>query len=235
MFKAQSPLADELAKIREHTREHERLLLCHHFQFDLPLNVQDDASSGPSEQSKYVVIGINPGEIVGDHRCEGPTEESSEFDFHATLDGRDDIRWTRALRRILPTGPVFQSQLFFWSSNDATQLRDRLGHKLERATTHLQFCRDMNCRMIEVRSPDAVILASMGQSTRVQELYGLTEMQVPLDNSRLRANGRDRLVRVFSDAQKRPWIAVPHLTSCRPPLIENEVAVIRQVIQSYTP
>ena len=230
MSESQSPLAHELARIRAYTRSHESLSSCHHFQFDLPLNVQGDASNDPVEKSTYVVLGINPGEIASDHRFEGPTEESSEFDFHSTLDGRDDIRWTRALRRILPVGRVLQSQLFFWSSNDADELQARLGQKLERAKAHLEFCRDMNLKMIDVRSPDAVILAGMSKSDLAQNLYELKEMRVVPDKFRLREKG-GRLVRVFSDCQERPWIAVPHLTSCRPPLTENEAEMIRQIVE----
>ena len=221
-------MASEIAEIRSYTKLHPELSTCHHFQYDLPLAATPDLQNSGDKRT-CLMLGINPGESAPDTTVAWPTEETSEFDFHDQLVGRESIRWTQKVRKILPTMRVWQSQLFFWSSKDRDQLKDRLGSDIERSP-HLAWCTDRNLALIQKRQPDIVILAGMTKRETASRLFHLEVMGEPI----FLRNGKDRLVVKLTDGH-RPWLVIAHLTSAHPPLNEDEEAQVRLAIDELVP
>jgi hypothetical protein len=188
---------ENIALIRAYTAMNAELKLAHHFLYDL--------RSPPDGQPKFVVMGINPGEVAGDwSKSPTPTEETSEYDFHVELgDGRERIRWTQACRYILDGEDYVQAELFFWSSSrSGRSFRDRFG-PLEKSR-HLPLCTVLNEKLITHYQPRAVVFVGIGQANLVSRLYELREVATVFD-------GRERVVVHMTDG-RRPWFVTKHWT-----------------------
>jgi hypothetical protein len=141
-------MSEMLAQVRDYTRRHPELREAHHFLFDLPLNKEN----APVE---YLVFGLNPGESDHDWKiAPSPTEESREFDFHERSGNPSPARerWRAMCRSFLGTSNVVFGEVFFWSSKDLRQFRQRYGPM--RQSPHLRFCVELNQRLIEHHRPE---------------------------------------------------------------------------------
>jgi hypothetical protein len=189
----------QIEEIRLYTCQNPELLQAHHFLFDLRLS---------EKEPQYVVMGINPGETTVDsalHR--GPTEETSEFDYHAKAGrGKSSKRWLTEVEFFLQTDRVVLSEYFFWSSQDMKQFKELFG-SFEKSR-HLPFCRDMNMQLINRYQPRAIISPGLRAAKTVAPLYDLKHVRS------IKANNGHTLIEHFS-GESRPWIFTKHWTGSR--------------------
>ena len=156
--------------------------------------------------------------------CPGGTEETSEYDFHdVDGNGRASVRWTRLCEALLGTTEVLLMEVFFWSSRDQVEFKERFG-PLE-ASPHPEFCTRMNRLLLEHYSPQAVICPGLGTIPVAEAQYGLTHCDEPP----VRNNAGHRLVETRSDGQ-RLWVFTKHWTGAR--LSRQEKELIQKSIAS---
>ena len=205
----------EIEEIAAYTARFPELRQAHHFLFDL----RYPATAKP----RFVVMGINPGEVENDWRLSAePTEETSRHDFHRRGEPDGHVPpWVLQARYYLDGAPYVQSELFFWSSKDLAQFELRYD-KLHRSP-HLAFCRDLNRRLIAAHRPDAVVLPGLGTANLCATLYGLTHIRTVVGHGA-------RLAEVYSDGA-RPWIFTKHWTGSFG-LTREQRAAIRDAIRS---
>jgi hypothetical protein len=194
-----APLNDATQRIRDYTAGHSELRAAHHFLYDLPLD-----KSAPSP--KFVVMGINPGETERCRRAHpGPTEETRDFDFHEQSPlgrSRGSINWRKHAADFANSRAVVFTELFFWSSKDKDEFKERYGRLWE--SPHLAFCVEQNKALIETHKPSGVIFVGISGCEKVAEAFGLETVDtVKEDNSRLVVHYRD---------QYRPWFFTKHWT-----------------------
>src|SRR5208282_5661806 len=116
-------LDSNIEAIRRYRDANPELRRAHHFLYDLPL----DKDAG---KPAVIVMGINPGETQYDRdACHGPTEETWNLDFHKESRGRSrgSVNWRRNAEFFALGKPVVLTELFFWSSNNQTERRERFG------------------------------------------------------------------------------------------------------------
>jgi hypothetical protein len=190
-------LDSNIEAIRRYRDENAVLQQAHHFLYDLPL----DKHAGRPE---VVVMGINPGETQFDRdSCLGPTEETWQHDFHADSRlGRSQgsKRWRDSMKFFSLGRPVIQTELFFWSSNDQAEFKERFGPLW--ASKHLRFCTDMNRSLLDIYQPRFVIFVGLSDSARVAGQFGLRLIDSVKEH-------RHRLVDHYEDSV-RPWFFTKH-------------------------
>lgn len=190
-------LDSNIETIRRYRDQHADLRQAHHFLYDLPLNRQ-------AGRPEVVVMGINPGETQFDRdSCPGPTEETWQHDFHADSKlGRSQgsRRWRDNMKFFSQGRPVIQTELFFWSSNDQAEFKERFGPLWK--SQHLPFCTDMNRSLLDIYQPRFVIFVGLTESVRVAEQFGLRLI------ASVKAHGH-RLVDHYEDSA-RPWFFTKH-------------------------
>jgi hypothetical protein len=190
-------LDSNIEAIRRYRDQHAVLQQAHHFLYDLPL----DRRAGRPE---VVVMGINPGETQFDRdSCPDPTEETWQHDFHADSRlgrSRGSKRWRDNMKFFSHGRPVIQTELFFWSSKDQAEFRERFGPLWE--SQHLPFCTDMNRSLLDIYQPKFVIFVGLSDSARVAEQFGLRLVASVKENSH-------RLVDHYEDSA-RPWFFTKH-------------------------
>ena len=189
-------LTANIEELADYTERHAELRAAHHFLYDL----RCPADGAP----RFVVMGINPGETASDwEMAPTPTEETSRYDFHVAKGcGRSAIRWSKAARFYLDDADYVLAELFFWSSRDGVQFRQRFGALGK--SKHLPLCTRMNKTLIEAYVPRAVVVPGIGSARLCQPLYGLKHVA-----SLTSAKGR--LVEHYHDG-RRPWIFTKHWT-----------------------
>ena len=189
-------LQQNIDAISTYTSAHAELREAHHFLYDLRFP--------PSAKPRFVVIGINPGERSADWLISPkPTEETSRYDFHVELGvGRAALRWPRAAKFFLDGQAYVQTELFFWSSKNMSEFRQRFG--LLRESPHLEFCVSMNRSLMEFYEPQAVIFPGLTQSRLCARLFDL-EL---LDTVRLQGV---KLIERYWDGE-RSWLFTKHWT-----------------------
>lgn len=188
-----------IKSIEKRTEAFAELNAAHHFLFDAHLK------KGSSEVD-FVVMGINPGETPFDLRnSPEKTQETSDFDFHDS-DGRSrsSSRWAKLAKEILQTDSVVLTELFFWSSKDSAQFKERYGDL--RSSPHTSFCKELNIKLIQHYKPKAVIFTGLSVHKIVAEMYKLEFVQTH------RAENSHRLIEQYS-LQDRPWIFTKHWTA----------------------
>ena len=190
-------LDSNIEAIRRYRDQHAALQKAHHFLYDLPL----DRQAGRPE---VVVMGINPGETQFDRdSCSGPTEETWQHDFHADSRlgrSRGSKRWRDNMKFFSQRRAVIQTELFFWSSKDQSEFRERFGRLWD--SQHLRFCTDMNRSLLDIYQPRFVIFVGLSDAARVAEQFGL----------RLIASVKELsqpLVDHYEDSA-RPWFFTKH-------------------------
>lgn len=188
-------MKQQIEEIRRYTAKHSELSAAHHFLFDIRLS---------PENIDYIVMGINPGETDADFSAhQGPTEETSLYDFHTDEQRSDSSsQWLAKIKFYLETDRVLLAEYFFWSSQNAgRKFVDRFGPL--KTSPHIVFCRDMNLELITHYKPKAIISPGLGMARIVRELYGLT-----LIEEEKASNGHNLILR-YSDGH-RPWIFTKH-------------------------
>jgi hypothetical protein len=215
------PSANCLAQIRAYTAANAELLRAHHFLFDLPIDKGSDTA-------KFIVMGLNPGEQATDWELlNRPTEESREFDFHDTHGrGRSAVTWSKWVEYFCQSTDVVLGEFFFWSSSKARkEFQDRFGTSLKRSP-HLEFCRKMNCELIEHYEPAVVIAPGLEAIEFAPALYDLRYVR-----SVLAPNGH-RLVEHY-ERNGVPWLFTKHWTGSHG-FSNEQRAVVRDYIQGCT-
>lgn len=196
------PMAAQLERIREYTRQHDELQRAHHFTFDLKLGAI----------IRYIVMGMNPGEPGEDHLKRGPTEETSEFDFQEKY-GRSvsSGRWYSTVRKIMRTNDVLLADCFFWSAPSMNAFSAVFGYPFERAP-HLGFCRDINREAIDFYKPAAIVVPGVQHRDLVATLYSLRPERSLLEERT--TDDRGLLIVPYTDGQ-RPWVFTKHWSGAR--------------------
>jgi hypothetical protein len=183
--------------IRKYTADHPELGSAHHFLYDLPLNKEAGIP-------QVIVMGINPGETHVDRDAyPGPTEETWNFDFHEQAKSgrsRGSVHWRKSTAYFTNGSPVVFTELFFWSSNNQREFKERFGPLWD--SPHLSFCVDLNRSLIEEYQPKSVIFVGLSDVTRVAEEFELRHVYtLKMQNH--------RLVEHYQDAS-RAWYFTKH-------------------------
>jgi len=197
-----SEISKLLEETRQYTKEHSELQLAHHFLFAL----FDAKLIQKSGDTRYLIMGINPGEHSQDWEC-APCppvhEESFEIDFHEQYrNGRDAVKWTRTIENFCDTKKYMQSEMFFWSSNNVNELEQRYGPVLN--NKHLAFCNRLNRELINLTSPDAIIVPGIGSSKIMSANYDLTFVETVKD-----PENEHKLCERYTD-ENRTWLFTKH-------------------------
>jgi len=186
-----------IQQIRDYTNEHLELRAAHHFLYDLPL----DRKAGKPE---VVIMGVNPGETEYDRRAyPGPTEQTYYHDFHEKATSgrsRANRNWNRNAVFFANGKSVVFTEMFFWSSGDGEELKQRYGSLWE--SRHLSFCIAMNRLLIGEYRPQSVIFTGLSHWRRVANAFDLEHVRTVRD-------GRWRLVEHYQDGF-RPWFITKH-------------------------
>ena len=190
-------LDSNIDAIRKYRDGNPVLRRAHHFLYDLPLKRE-------AGRPEVVVMGINPGETQFDRdACPDPTEETWQHDFHETSElGRSQgsMRWRKNMEFFACGYPVIQTELFFWSSNNQAEFKERFGPLWK--SEHLRFCVDMNRSLLDAYEPKFVIFVGLSDSVRVALKFGLRLVSSVKEH-------RHRLVDHYEDDQ-RPWFFTKH-------------------------
>lgn len=200
-----SVIHSNIEQIVEYQNQHPELLQAHHFLYDKRYS--------NAEKCRYVLMGINPGEGPSDwaewpvHGA--PAEETSRFDFQTQrAENRSARRWRKTCEAMLNTLDISLTEMFFWSSKNVAELADRYGSL--KSSKHVEFCKNLNTKLIEYHDPEAVIVVGIGHlyRTLIPTAYQLQHIKtVP------NASGH-QLVAQFTDG-RRPWIFCKHWTGAR--------------------
>jgi hypothetical protein len=198
--------SDLLLRIRDYTGAHAELGAAHHFTFDLPI-VSGDAGA------VCLLMGINPGETEEDRTVfPGPTEESSEYDFHTEIlrrsgrMNRGRERWAAQATFFTDGRTARQSEFFFWSSPNSGQgFRERFGTSFG-SSPHLRFCAEINLDLIKRVKPTVVLAPGVNLGRRFSRLYGLTHL------ASLHSDKGHRLVEHYEQSDGTPWLFTKHWT-----------------------
>lgn len=183
--------------IRGYRDANPELRRAHHFLYDLPLK----RGAG---KPQVIVMGINPGETQSDKDvCPGPTEETWDFDFHEKSRFRrsqSSVNWRRNADFFALGKPVVLTELFFWSSNNQTERKERFGQLW--GSRHLRFCVDMNLSLLDAYKPKFVVFVGVTYSKRVAQEFGLRLIDSLKENNH-------RLADHYED-RHRPWFFTKH-------------------------
>jgi|AP95_1055475.scaffolds.fasta_scaffold75312_2 hypothetical protein len=160
-------LQDKILNIREYTKDHPELLKAHHFTYDL-------VDEGHSTEN-YMVMGKNPGEKGSWEICDGPTEETSEYDFfieNGANKNRSAVKWQKAARNYLgDVGDIIFTNFFFWSSEDSDQaFKNRFGYTFKQ-NDHFDFCNKMNQSLIKHYEPELIVAPGIPMTDYIPERY----------------------------------------------------------------
>jgi hypothetical protein len=214
-------VSDSLLTIREKWDLYPELSSFHHFTFGRWIRERGTKN--------LLLMGINPGESPDDWRNfpEGRYEESSELDplsLHTTTSRR---QWGEQVDFYVPMKHgILISELFFWSSKDMHQLRERIPDW----KTHplIGFCRICNERLIEAYEIERVVFTGISLRTLVSKVYQLTQTELIFDNS-----NRERLLGARYKGRGREWLFVRHWTGSRPRLLAHEKRDIQSLIYKF--
>jgi hypothetical protein len=97
---------------------------------------------------------------------------------------------------------VVFSELFFWSSNNQNEFKERYGELWK--SPHLNFCTEKNELLLQEYRPKAVIFVGLGPAVRLATFFALTHIDTLND-------GTHRLVEYYHD-NNRPWFFTKHWT-----------------------
>lgn len=186
--------SDLIDRTRQYTAQHRELQQSHHFLLDLRLE------PGNSDVD-FVVVGRLPGESDEDWKlATGPTEESSDYDFHEGFGASKGSRdWKNLVNFFCGSNAGAVTQMFFWScSNTHEAFVSRFGVKYIKSP-HLDFCRDLNIQLIKRLKPRFVVVPGLENSSRLAKLYGLEVKEMHL------AENGHRLIEHY-ERDQLPWI-----------------------------
>jgi len=217
-------LESNIFSIREYTRDHHELLGAHHFTYDLVLNGHGT--------EHYIVMGFNPGEQGSYEICDGPTEETSEYDFfeeHGENKNRSATEWSNFARYLLGhKGNIVMTNFFLWSSEGITKnFTERFGYSyFSNENNHLDFCKEMNLSLIEIYKPKLIIVPGISL-TNLAPRYNLgNALETKFDHSK-----RARLIERY-DYQGIPTVFTKHWTA-RWGLTTEEKVEVKEYLEDY--
>lgn len=185
--------------IEHRTETFAELKRAHHFLFDVHLEKG-------SKTADFVVMGINPGETLFDWNASPKrTQETSDFDFYDTEGrSRSSNRWAKRAKEILQTNSVVLTELFFWSSKNSDEFSVRYGDL--RTSPHIEFCRDLNLKLLQHYQPKAIIFTGLSIHKTVAKIYDLNFIRTHY------ASDSHRLLEHYL-FQDTPWIFSKHWTA----------------------
>lgn len=189
----------EEREIEAYTSLHPELSTAHHFVFN--------EIHPCGENPLFVIMGINPGESA-----QGP------------VDGKTP--WTKRINEYVGGRAFVMTELFFWSSKNLTQFRERFGILEE--SPHLDFCIRLNKRLIDVHKPRAVVCPGLGLISLCKTRFDLTHAETG------RRRDGARVYEVFKGEHGIPWIFTKHWTGARGFTNEDKL-LIKTAIQREAP
>lgn len=191
-------MQDNIQEIDLYGKSSERLKLCHHFLYDLPLIKS-------SCDRNIVLMGFNPGETLKDWESTKfeRTEETSRYDFLNVQGLRKNNLWTRRVHEILFGHNVIQTELFFWSSPNVKTLEQRIPDLY--TSTELKFCTRKNIELFQFYQPKCIIFTGLSYEKRVSEIFDLEKQGEYFD-------GTQRVFVEYLDKFQRTWLITKHFT-----------------------
>jgi hypothetical protein len=164
------------------------LTACRGYVFNLAYvdGVAGDAA-GPVDA---IIMGMNPGE--------DPSREDGVSPLSAG-------NWERLCQYFSDAvgGRWATSEMFFWSSHDLGALKTRVGD----FSQYLEFCADLNLRMIDFHRPKLVYQPGFGWGADAVKYYGLRHVRsVEL------ARKPGRLLEHYEMPDGTPWLNTAHWT-----------------------
>jgi hypothetical protein len=191
-----------IERVRSKWEEFPELQTCHHFVYDYEYR---------KGNNKVLFMGINPGEVKADweNYPNGRCEESMHFNFRKNYPlPLNSKKWFNLVNDLIPEKHgIIQSELFFWSSNNLTELKKRIPNWLNGPI--MNFCVLANQWIIKERKIKIVIVSGVGQIKLISKLYNLK-----LTNKIFDEQNR-RLVEIYISNQGIKWLFTLHLTSTR--------------------
>jgi hypothetical protein len=163
-------ISDLMQVVRNYQQKHVELLKSHHFVAAVPLRPD-------GVEFDYLVVGLNPGEQDSNWTAfPRTTEETIDFNWLESLPGgptRQAKAWRKKVAQFCGTDQVLQSDFFFWSTNNVGKaFTERFGTPFHKSK-HLEFCRDINLKLVELTKPKAVVCPGISHAESFARLYGL--------------------------------------------------------------
>ena len=168
----------------------------------------------------FVVMGINPGE-------KGVTPRNMEINTeNADRQAVKPTPWVNKINYYVGNRPFVMTELFFWSSRNLTQFRERFG-VLENSP-HLEFCTQKNKKLIRFHKPRAVICPGLGLIPPCKKHFDLELVQ-----TRRRGDGA-RVCELYKSEDGVPWVFTMHWTGARG-FTNQDKLLIKEMIQEVAP
>ncbi len=227
------PMDINLARIRSYTEEHEELMKCHHFLYDLPLN--------DTFLPDVIVLGINPGEteepikLPENIKLDSILEESRQSDFHELYGkGRAKSIWKRKCEEFTGTESLICSEVFFWSSPHPNEkspknrfpfcFSERFGYKFN-DSPHFNFCTTLNKELIEFYKPKYILMTGVGYHEFVAELFNLEFVEIKTTDYTNKANKKITYKSVIKYMLGDiPFVFTQHISGAQiPKNVKNEI------------
>ncbi|MDG2228543.1 MAG: hypothetical protein P8L74_00300 [Gammaproteobacteria bacterium] len=219
-----SDIKDNLQKIRDYRDQYPELLKAHHFTYDL-------VDEGDGTQN-YMVMGKNPGESGSWKICDGPTEETSEYDFfieNGENKNRSAVKWNKAARNYLgDLGNIVFTNFFFWSSKDSHQaFKNRFEYTFKQ-NKHFDFCIKMNQSLIKHYKPEIIVAPGIPLADYIPERYGFGSCKDEVSYQDDRGSTQ-RLIKLYF-YNEIPFIFTKHWSAR---LNKEEKNKIKQYLENY--
>ena len=187
-----------IEEVRKKWAEHPELKQSHHFVYDFLLR-----DGNPN----VLVLGINPGETSEDWQQfpKGQYEESRHLNFREKLPlSASSKKWFTFIENALPANVgVILSELFFWSSNKAADLKTRYGDWQN--SELIEFCTEANQYLIKTHKVSLVLFFGLTFSKLVVRLYDLKLKEVIYSTT-----DQKKLCEVYLDNEERYWVVCSH-------------------------
>ncbi|MGA0601516.1 hypothetical protein ACO2Q3_12505 [Caulobacter sp. KR2-114] len=185
-------LSQAHAAIRARQASDPMLAECRGYVFNIGYaDGQPVEAQGPVD---VLIMGMNPGEAP--HEASGVNKASEE-------------RWIRLCGDFAAAvgGPWATTEMFFWSSNNLGALSRRVGD-LE---PHLQFCAELNRRLIAHHRPKVVLQPGLGWRGMAARLYDLRHIRSVTAPATTGHKPR-RLLEHYVLPDGTPWLSTVHWT-----------------------
>ena len=147
----------------------------------------------------FVIMGINPGESA-----------------------QPETPWTNRINDYVGGQPFVMTELFFWSSRNLEQFRERFG-VLENSP-HLDFCIKKNKNLIHFHKPSAVICPGLSLISPCTKMFDLAHARTG------RRTDGSRVYEIYTGDHELPWIFTKHWTGARGFTNEDKY-LIKEAIQ----
>ena len=223
-------LESKIFNISEYTKDHPELLNAHHFTYDL--KIKDDQNSNRN----YMVIGLNPGELGSWETCDGPTEETSLYDFfveNGFNKNRSATNWSENAQYFLgDQGNIITTNFFFWSAPNTNKIvfTERFGYEYHK-NPHFDYCKEMNLSLFEYHKPKLIVAPGISMSRMMARKYNLGSIVDQSVNYNPINFKTSRLIEHY-EYQGIPFIFTKHWTG-RWGADANEKRQIKEYLHKY--